>query len=185
MDANFNIGQFSSFSWHTQSLSTSFVGCKTFMHRHEFSFLWSIFSSLVHFKNGPKYLTRGTAQVFIPLMWFLLYSLVSSIFIRSLEINFFFNFHLFDAIHSQYPNVLVSFLFSERSDFVLIWLFNSFRDLSFSTFHYLHGTFINAKFHPYIVTLYPHCLYLGFQFFFHFLANCLMSSIYIKWLIFF
>ena len=42
-----------------------------------FLVVWSIsWSSLVHFKNGPEYLTRGTARVFIPLMRFLLCSLV-------------------------------------------------------------------------------------------------------------
>ena len=33
-------------------------------------------SFLVHFMNGPANLSRGTSQGFIPLMWFLLYSLV-------------------------------------------------------------------------------------------------------------
>ena len=40
------------------------------------SFFW--FSSLVYFKNGPEYLTRKTAQVCIPLMRFLLESLISN-----------------------------------------------------------------------------------------------------------
>ena len=35
-------------------------------------------SSIVNFKNGPEYLTSGAVQVFIPLMRFILYSLVSS-----------------------------------------------------------------------------------------------------------
>ena len=35
-------------------------------------------SSLVTFKNGPEYLTRGTAKVLISLIRFLLYSLVLS-----------------------------------------------------------------------------------------------------------
>ena len=45
--------------------------------------LWSIClsSSLVHLRKGPEYLTRGTAQVFIPLMRFLLESFVSSGFL--------------------------------------------------------------------------------------------------------
>ena len=48
-----------------------------------FFVLWSIClsSSLVHFKNGSEYLTRSTAQVFIPLIRFLLHSFVSSSFL--------------------------------------------------------------------------------------------------------
>ena len=37
-------------------------------------------SSIVHFKNDPEYLTWGTVQVFIPLMRFLMQSLVSRSF---------------------------------------------------------------------------------------------------------
>ena len=50
------------------------------MHCQEFSCSLSIClsSSLVHFKNGPQYLTKG--QVFTLLMRFLQYSLVSSSF---------------------------------------------------------------------------------------------------------
>ena len=48
-----------------------------------FFVLWSIClsSSPVHFKKGPEYLTRGTAQVFILLVGFLLDSFVSIIII--------------------------------------------------------------------------------------------------------
>ena len=45
--------------------------------------LWSIClsSSLVHFKNGPEYLTRDTAQVFIPLIRFMSYRFILSCFL--------------------------------------------------------------------------------------------------------
>ena len=43
---------------------------------------------LVHFKNGPEYLKRETAQVFIPLMRFLICSLVSSSFLIHLRYSF-------------------------------------------------------------------------------------------------
>ena len=45
--------------------------------------LWSIClsSSLVHLRKGPEYLTKGTAQVFIPLIRFLPQRFVSSSFI--------------------------------------------------------------------------------------------------------
>ena len=48
-----------------------------------FLVLWSICLSsfLVHFKKGPKYLTRGTAQVFIPFIRFLQDRFVSSSFL--------------------------------------------------------------------------------------------------------
>ena len=36
-------------------------------------------SSLVHFNDGPEYFTRGNAQVFIPLVRFLLQNLVFEI----------------------------------------------------------------------------------------------------------
>ena len=42
---------------------------------------------------------------------------------------------MFDGVRFQYSLVFVRFLFSERSDFVLIWLFYSFRHLWFTAFH--------------------------------------------------
>ena len=51
----------------TYSLSTSSLGCNALYMVISFPVLWSLClsSSLVHFKKGPKYLTRDTAQVFI------------------------------------------------------------------------------------------------------------------------
>ena len=66
---------------------------------------------LVHFQNGPEFLTWGTAQVFILLMRFLLCSLVLSSFL----VLFFFHLRIFDDV--QYSQVCANFLFSERSDF--------------------------------------------------------------------
>ena len=56
-----------------------------------FLVLWSIClsSSLVHFRKGPEYLTRCTAQVVIPLIRFLLDSFVSSSF---LDLRYSFEF---------------------------------------------------------------------------------------------
>ena len=64
------------------SLSTSSLGCKVLCIIKSFLVLWSICwnSSLVYFKNGPEYLSRGTAQIFIHLVRFLLCSLVSRSF---------------------------------------------------------------------------------------------------------
>ena len=59
------------FSWHILSMLS--LGCKAL--RIIISFLvflptmWNSF--LVHFKNGPEYLTRGTVHVFISFIWFL------------------------------------------------------------------------------------------------------------------
>ena len=45
-------------------------------------------SSLVHLRKGAEYLTRGTAQMLIPLMRFLLESFVSSSFLVLLKYSF-------------------------------------------------------------------------------------------------
>ena len=72
-------------------------------------------------------------------MGFLLYSFVSRGFLVLL-VKFFFYlfFHLrvFNLVCFQYSPVFVSFPFSGRSDFLLIWLFYFFGHLSFSAFQY-------------------------------------------------
>ena len=75
-------------------LSKSSLGSKAICVVTSFLVLWSICwsSSLVHFKNGPDYLTRGTSHVFISLMRFLLCSLVSRIFPILLTYYFFYSF---------------------------------------------------------------------------------------------
>ena len=75
----------------TYSLSTLSLRC--LMRVIRFLVLWSIClsSSLVHFRKGPEYLTRGTAQIFIPLIRFRQESFVLSSFSSSPEI-FFLNF---------------------------------------------------------------------------------------------
>ena len=74
----FNAGEALSFSclyhlWNVRSYASSWVFCVLW------SICWS--SSLIHFKNSPKYLTRGTAQVFIPLIRFQLWSSILSSFL--------------------------------------------------------------------------------------------------------
>ena len=54
--------------------------------------------------------------------------------------------------------------------------------MSFATFHYKHCTFFYAKFHSYVLTVYSECIRVFSSF--SFSANSLMSSIYIRWLIF-
>ena len=116
----------------TFSLSTS-LGCKALCIVMSFLVLLSIClsSSLVHFKNGPMYLTRGTIQVFIPLIRFLLCSLFRRVFSFSWGIfyNVFFHLCLFDGVRSQYSQV---FGFPGYFDFFfLIWLFYSICQLPF------------------------------------------------------
>ena len=74
----------------TYSLSTSSLGCNALCMVISFLVLWSIClsSSLVHLRKGPEYVTRGTAQVFIPLIRLLLLSFVSSSFLVLLRYYF-------------------------------------------------------------------------------------------------
>ena len=90
--------------------------------------LWStcLSSSLVHFKNGPEYLMRGTAQVFIPLISFLQHSFVSSSFLILLRYSFFIFSFISTCLMvsaSKMPNYLnVSF---SPSVLILSWFGNS------------------------------------------------------------
>ena len=74
----------------TCSLSKSSLGCNALCMVISFLVLWSVClsSSLIHLRKGPEYLTRGTAQVFIPLIRFLLESFVSSSFLVHLRYSF-------------------------------------------------------------------------------------------------
>ena len=137
-----------SFFVDAYSLSTSFLGYKALCLVMSFLILWSIcwISTLVHFKNGTEYIRRDTCQVFIPLMTFLLCSLILNSFLVLLGYSFFIFFihlRLFDDVRLPYLPVYVRFLSSKRSDFSLIWQFYSFRHVSFFAFLYEH-----AKFHP-------------------------------------
>ena len=74
----------------TYNLSTSSLGCEVLCIVMIFlivAYIWWS-SSLVRFKNAPKYLTRATAQVFIPMMRFLLCSFVSRSFFVLLRYSF-------------------------------------------------------------------------------------------------
>ena len=134
----------------------------------DFFVLWSIYviSFLVHLKNSPGYLTRGTAWVFILWMRSLLQSLVSWRFLILLR-NFFLTFFHFCWIVStcNIPKLLVNFFFLSVPIlfwgrvfvfcvfFFLVFLFYSFRCSSLPTFHFEHSTFFNAKFHSYILAV--------------------------------
>ena len=105
-------------------LSMSYLACKALCIIINFLVFCSVCwrSSLVYFRNGPEYLTRGTTQEFIRLMRFLLYSF-SFEFSRFPVVFFplFFHLLLYDDVYFQYFQVLVSFLFSKHSYFFLIW----------------------------------------------------------------
>ena len=87
--SNDSMSSFSFFSGYIY-LSTSSLGYNALCIVISFLVLWSIClsSSLVHFKSVPEYLTRGTAQVFVPLIRFLLHSFVSSSFLVFLRHSF-------------------------------------------------------------------------------------------------
>ena len=116
------------------------LGCNTSCMVISFLVLWSICStsSLVLFKNGHEYLTRRTAQVFIPLIRFLQNSFILSNYqvLKYSFLIFSFNILLFDGVSFQYPQVFVSFLFSERSNFVFIWLFHFVRNVYYYHYHF-------------------------------------------------
>ena len=84
----------------TYSLSTSSLGCYALCMVISFLILWSIClsSSLVNLRKGPEYLMRGTAQVFIPLIRFLLESLVSSCFLVLLRYSFWILFFILTCL---------------------------------------------------------------------------------------
>ena len=110
----------------TYSLSTLSPECNALCIIISFLVLWSIClsSSRVHLRKGPEYLTRGTAQVFIPLMRFLLLSFVSSSFLVLLRYSFwifFFHFCLFDGVSLQDAQVFVGFVFCECFYLILVW----------------------------------------------------------------
>ena len=167
----------------TYNLPVSSLGCKALSIVIKFLVLRSIClsSSLVLFKNGPEYLTRRTAQVFIPLRKFLEQSLVSRSFLDRLRnsIRFFFSSFISACLVVPTSQVLVIFLFPKRSDSFLICQFYSTRYLSFSTFHYEYGTFFMPNSIP-ISWLYILIICIRVSNSFSFFPNSLMSSKYIK-----
>ena len=109
--------------------------CKTF---HIVLLSFDLSSSFVQFNNGPDYLTRGTAQVFIPSMRFQLKNLVSRSF--PFLLKYIFSFMLVGwcslSLFSSTCNV----------SFLQVFLFFFFRYLPFYTFPFEHVIFFIAKF---------------------------------------
>ena len=133
---------------------------------------------LVHFKNDAEYLTRGTAQVFIiPLRRFLTQNLdLRSFLLHSVGhfSYFFFPFCLFNGVRFQCSKALRIFiLFSVFWCFLPLFLF----------FQFPWHIFLQK-----IPFLYTGCIFLfsvsGSPILFYFLANNMISFIYVRWLIF-
>ena len=102
----------------TYSLSTWSLGCNALCMVISFLVLYSIClsSSLVHLGKGPGYLTWGTAEVFIPLMKFLLESFFRVVFSFSWDI-----------------------LFGSCLLFALVWWCHPLRSPSICRFHFLRA----------------------------------------------
>ena len=114
----------------THSLSISSLGYKASWIVISFFVFWSICrsSSIVHFKNGPEYLTGWwwTTQLFIFLIRFLLQSLVSRKFLVRLSYSFcyfFFPSRFFYGVCFQYSLELV--IFFSQSVLIRSWFANS------------------------------------------------------------
>ena len=124
--------------------------------------------------------------MFIPLIRFLINSLVPSSFLVLLRysfLNFFFHLRLFDGVRFQYFQVLEGFVFSEYSDFS--WFGSSIPSIicRFPLFIMSMAHFSLSNSIP-ISYLYVPTACNKFFNSFSFLENSLMSSVYIWWLTF-
>ena len=151
------------------------------------AFFWSIYlnCSLVHFKNRSQYY-KGDSQDIYPFDKTPAAKFDFEKLCRFFEIvfcYFFFHFCFSDGVHFQYSQVLLIFLFSKHSNSLLIRYFYSFSYLSFSTSHYQHGIFsMPNSISLYWLYILIVCICVSNSF--SFLANSLMSSMSIRWLIF-
>ena len=87
-------------------------------------------------KNGHQFITKRTTQMFIPWWVFFFFNgvclLEAFLFVWD-TLMLFFHFRLLDGVCFQYPEVLASFLSSERPVSLVTWQFYFFRILSFHT----------------------------------------------------
>ena len=168
MYAILNADEFPNFFLFFHIKSMSFLGWKALCIVIIFQVLLFIFRSSfpVKFKNGPEYFTREPHPVLFPLMRFLSAGFVFEMLPCSSEelfTYFFFHCCLCDSVRWQHCKVIVIFVFS------------------FPTFHCERDEFF-AKFHFYIKAVYSYCYFKGLQYFFSFIADSLISFMYIKWL---
>ena len=116
--------------FHQSTTLSDFISCKdTTVSLFNFSLYKALgialnfFYHLVHlnivdFKNCTECISRGTAQVLLPLMRFQQKSLIFSLVLAT---SFFFRPLLFNGVSFQYPQVLEIFPFSKHSGYFLIW----------------------------------------------------------------
>ena len=175
MQSSMLVSSLSPYFLDTYSLSMSSLGrkdlCIVISFPVVFSICWNSF--LVHFKNGSEYLTRETAMVSIPLMRFCCWAWFRDFFF---SFSFFLHLYFFNGICFQYHQLLVIFLFFERSDSFLICQFYSFCCFSFVASHYFH-----VKFHSNILNLYSYYVHQSLQFF-SFLLNFFLCDSHWLWL---
>ena len=109
-------------SYYSISILENIIVCRL---KNLYSTFFQIFVfklNLLCWSSRCLYCFWWTAQVFIPLMSFLLYILFSRSFLVFLRYSFkffYFYLHLFDGVRFKYSQVFVSFLFSECSIFFL------------------------------------------------------------------
>ena len=154
------------------SLWTSSQGCHTLCMVISFFVLLSIClsSSLVHLRRGLEYLTRDTAQVFIPLIRFRLESFVSSSFLVLLRYSFWILFFISTFLWCQPPRSpsICRFRFL-RAFYSCPYLVVPFHQLYVICHFSLQALHI---FQCQIPFLWPDCIfcvYYGLQFFLYFL----------------
>ena len=156
----------------------SLLGCKALCIVINFLVLWSIYpgSFLVYFKND---LTRWTVQEFIPLMRFLLQSLVSNIFL------IFLGFPLLFFILSPLVRWCELQIFPSTCHFSFLqglWFFFDLAVLFLLLFIFFHFSFIAWHIFPcQIPFLYLDCIFLlsipGSSVLFSYFENSLMSHV--------
>ena len=126
--------------------------------------LWSICfsSSFVHFKNVTEYLTRGTAQVFIPLIRFLPHSFVWSSFLILLRHSFLIFSFISTCLMVSASNLLkYSYVSFFRRVLILSWFGSSIPFVRCRCRYSLLAwrIFLMPNFHPYVQTVYSNCMY--------------------------
>ena len=137
----------------------------------------------MHFRKGPEYLTRVAAQVFIPLVRFLLHSFVSSSFLVLLKYSFLI-FSFISTCLMVLASKMSKYLYVSFSPSVLIlsWFGSSIPSILMlfitSMAHFSMPNSIPMSW------LYILIAYIRVSSSFCFFAISLMSSMYTKWLIF-
>ena len=124
-------------------------------------FLFSGLFVQCHFKNSPEYLTSWTAQVFIPLIRFLLYSFVSSCFLVLLRYSFLFFLSsppIWWCHLPIFPSICWS-PFLRAFWFLLNLVVRFLLSCVISRFSLLASRIFYAKLHSYILTVYFHYLH--------------------------